>query len=235
MIRTEVKFLVSAIMAIALVAESRAGVSITVVQGTPTNLAGYTSFDLTAVADAGVIMAMDFDSTIGNGFFGPMNQIGLPDFATVFSNDMGELLALAQSDPTYGELLGLPELGSINPSQDSHFTVNTSKLLFVGAKESDDTLEASFALANPAHLAASANWAFAHIVVPNGQSVNYAGDILVYPTATSGGNGEAIFHVAGTLEAPGTGPSANPEPSSLCLLAVGCVIGASRRRSVACR
>ena len=235
MIRGIVSLGVATSLAATFVAESRAAVSIAVTQGVPTNLAGYTTFDLTAVTDSGVIMAMDFDSTIGNGFSGPMNQIGLPDFATVFRKDLGELLALAQADPSYGAFVGLSDLASLNPSQDSHFTVNASNLLYVNARETDEELNAAFALANPAHLAATASWTFAHIVVPNGETVSYAGDILVYPAPTSGGFGATIFKVAGTLVAPGTNAVANPEPNSVIMLAIGVAIVAARRTRVVCR
>ncbi|MCH8841032.1 MAG: PEP-CTERM sorting domain-containing protein [Planctomycetes bacterium] len=131
------------------------------------DLAGLTTWTLTAQSDQGDIIGFNFDSSgaSGFGFIGSMNQVNPFGLTTIF-DDVGP-----------GAYLG----DGAHISQDSHFGVAGSTGIVVNPFEDGNSL---FGAWNTT----TGNFpilTLAQLTIPDGQSVSYLGEITV---AGTGGN-----------------------------------------------
>jgi len=158
-------------------ASGQTGVEVT--SAPTTDLAGFTTFTLTADTTDGVVIGFDFVGNGSNfGFFGPMNQINPGGSATVF-NDANAFFGFVGADT----------------SQDSQFLVNSSDGIAINPAESGQVLQAAFNVSS-GDLGGSVV-PFAQIVIQDGNTVAYDGTLTIFD-----GQQNFLAPVSGTLVVP---------------------------------
>jgi hypothetical protein len=167
-----------------------AAVTITVESQSTPGLPGFQSYTFTAVSDD-PITAFDFvgdgrnDVSTGKGFFGSMNQVGLPVGPTIFE-DFNVLIPI----------IGTPAGSQV--SHDSQFkVVSTAVVVPPGlAEEGPNLLQAAWAWASPQ----GRNIPFAQVVVPGGELLNYRGTVTALVSGV-----QTDFNVSGVIGPIGEG------------------------------
>ena len=176
------KPILAVLTCLALATVSQATVTISTTSVDTPGLAGFKTWTVTAVS-TDPITAIDFvgdgsnDTATGRGFFGPLNQVGLPTGPTIFED--GNILI---------PIVGTPA-GSV-VAHDSQFKVASTAVVVppMLAEESATLLQGAWAWSAPQ----ANSLAFAQIVT-NG-TVNFRGAV----TALVGGT-QTDFAVNGTI------------------------------------